>query len=84
MALMGVALSERQKGMLICRFSEIILLLDGDDAGHRATDHIGEMLRHAIRVRVGMVPGGRQPDCLLADEITEIVRMPVTLNGRRP
>jgi DNA primase len=70
--------------MLIGRFSDVILLLDGDDAGRRATDHIGEMLRHAIRVRVGMVPSGRQPDCLRADEIAQIINSPATLDGRRP
>ena len=36
--------------------SHILLLLDGDDAGQRATDQLGEVLRRAIRVRVGINP----------------------------
>ena len=41
-ALMGVTLSEQQRKLLVTRFSEVVLLLDGDDAGRRATEHIGD------------------------------------------
>jgi DNA primase len=48
-ALMGVALSEQQKMLLLRRFSEVVLLLDGDDAGRRATERIRDALKYDVR-----------------------------------
>jgi DNA primase len=83
-ALMGVSLSEQQRMLLLSRFSEVVLLLDGDDAGRQATPHIAEALKHTLRLRVGVVPDGYQPDCLQADEITKLVTDAVPVDGRRP
>ena len=83
-ALMGVVLSDRQKMLPMRRFSEVVLLLDGDDAGRRATERIRDALRHDVSVRVGIVPDDCQPDALRADQITELVKRAVAVDGREP
>ncbi|MDQ2844061.1 MAG: toprim domain-containing protein [Acidobacteriota bacterium] len=83
-ALMGVVLSEQQKKLLPSRFSEVVLLLDGDDAGRRATERIANVLKQVLQVRVGVVPEARQPDCLKVDEIAKLVRSAVPMDGWRP
>lgn len=80
-ALMGVALSEQQKTLLLHRFSEVVLLLDGDVAGRRATERIRDALKQDVRVRIGIVPEGRQPDGLCAGQITELVNNAVAVDG---
>jgi len=82
-ALMGVVLSEQQKKLLLSRFSEVVLLLDGDDAGRRATERIANLLKQVLQVRVGIVPDARQPDCLRVDEIAELVRSAVSMDRSR-
>jgi Toprim-like/DNA primase catalytic core, N-terminal domain len=72
-ALMGASLSERQRVLLLSHFSEVVLLLDGDDAGRQATRRIAEALKHLVKLRVGVVPDGHQPDSLRADEIRQLV-----------
>jgi DNA primase len=72
-ALMGASLSERQQVLLLSHFSEIVLLLDGDDAGRQATRRIAEALKNLAKLHVGVVPDGRQPDSLRADEVRQIV-----------
>jgi DNA primase len=73
-ALMGSSLSERQRVLLLSHFSETVLLLDGDDTGRQATHRIAEALKDLVKLRVGVVPDGRQPDSLRADEIRQLVR----------
>ena len=82
-ALMGSTLSPHQSTLLLERFCEGILLLDGDDAGRRATEHIANSLTPAIRTRVVIVPDGYQPDCLSTDKIADLVTKARTLDGRR-
>jgi len=82
-ALMGSTISQHQSKLLLERFSEVILLLDGDDAGRRATERIADTLTHAIRTRVGIVPDGYQPDCLSTDKIADLVTKARKLDGRR-
>jgi DNA primase len=72
-ALMGVSMSKQQRALLLSHFSEVVLLLDGDDAGRQATGCIAEALRSLVRLRVGSVPDGHQPDSLRADEIRRVV-----------
>lgn len=68
-ALMGAALYASQQRLLLERFSRIILMLDGDDAGRRATDDIARRLRQHASVRVIHLPDGTQPDQLPPEAI---------------
>lgn len=74
-ALMGCSMSNNQIGLLQRHgCSRVILLLDGDAAGHRGAHAISQDLGHAgITVRVSAVPEGRQPDSLAIDELRKIL-----------
>ena len=72
-ALMGSSLSERQRVLLLTHFSEVVLMLDGDDTGRQATRRIAEALKDVVQLRLGVIPDGRQPDSLRADEIRQLV-----------
>jgi len=72
-ALMGCALSTIQASFLEAHFDEVTLLLDGDLAGKTATAIIGKRLYHKLRIQVGHVPIGTQPDRLSKQELTSLV-----------
>jgi DNA primase len=67
-AIMGSALSDTQHDLLVSHFKGIVVMLDGDEAGKRATDDIALRLAPHAFVRVIHVPDGKQPDQLSADE----------------
>jgi DNA primase len=67
-ALMGSSLSERQQKVL-SRFSHIILLLDGDEAGRGAAAEIAGRFVHSHFVRVVDLEDGVQPDKLSSEEL---------------
>jgi DNA primase len=73
-ALMGSALYESQKSALLRHFQSIILILDGDTAGRRATAVITAQLRPHDTVRVIHLPDGVQPDQLTADVAREVLQ----------
>lgn len=68
-ALMGCSLSGRQEALLQQHFHQVIVMLDGDDAGRRAGAIIAARLVNKLAVRVVEVPLGTQPDQLSADQI---------------
>ena len=68
-ALMGCSLSHWQAALLQQHFREVILMLDGDNAGRRASALIAARLVTKLAVRVVEVPSGAQPDQLSADQI---------------
>lgn len=68
-ALMGCSLSRRQEDLLEQRFSEVVLLLDGDNAGRTASANLAARLVHKLSTRVLCVPDGSQPDQLSEDQI---------------
>jgi DNA primase len=68
-ALMGSALYEPQRHALVERFRHVILLLDGDAAGRKASAVIAQELRPHCHVRVVLLPDGVQPDQLPANDI---------------
>lgn len=72
-ALMGAALHERQEELLRQRFSEVILMLDGDLAGRRASSAIAARLAGRIPLRVIRLAPGSQPDQLSANCLRELV-----------
>jgi len=72
-ALMGCSLSGQQADLLIRHFAEAALLLDGDEAGERATAKITATLSETMKVYRGRVPQGRQPDELLPAELRSVI-----------
>ena len=68
-ALMGCTLSEHQEKLLLERFQKVTLLLDGDDAGMKASEEIARRLVRRVHVRLAEVPDGKQPDQLDAEQL---------------
>jgi len=66
---MGSSLSQQQEELLQQHFREVTLMLDGDDAGRRASALIAARLVTKLAVRMVEVPHGTQPDQLSPDQI---------------
>jgi DNA primase len=73
-ALMGAALYEAQQRALHRHFRSIILMLDGDAAGRRATATMATQLRPYTSLRVIHLPDRVQPDQLASAAIREMLR----------
>lgn len=73
-ALMGCSLSAQQADLLTRHFAEAILLLDGDEAGERATPKITATLSETMKVCRGRIPQGRQPDELVPAELRGVIQ----------
>jgi DNA primase len=63
-ALMGSSLSMEQERQLLQRFDQIILMLDGDEAGRAASRAISARLSGKCSLAVVQMPDGTQPDQL--------------------
>jgi len=62
-ALMGRTLSKAQEALLISsRVNDLILMLDGDDAGREAQDKILPIVARRFFVKSVSLPTGKQPD----------------------
>lgn len=73
-ALMGCSLSEHQEKVILdIPFRRIILMLDGDEVGKRATDEIALRLARRVFVRIAPIPDGKQPDELPDEELKTIL-----------
>jgi DNA primase len=72
-ALMGCTLSTQQTDLLTRHFADIVLLLDGDEAGELASVKIADRLSGLVKIRCGRVPIGRQRDQLSAEELRRII-----------
>lgn len=72
--LMGSALYAPQRQALLERFRHIILMLDGDPTGRRASVVISQQLRSHCHVRVVSLPDGAQPDQLPAEDIRSVLQ----------
>jgi len=70
-ALMGSTLSETQEQLLADRFKTACLMLDGDEAGQRATDECLVRLGWRMYVWAASLSDGQQPDQLSTDEICQ-------------
>ena len=70
-ALMGASLSDRQSELLHRYFRELVVMLDGDEAGRRASRVLATRWPAA---HTAWVPAGRQPDQLSSEDIKRIVR----------
>jgi len=73
-ALMGVSLSEAQEQLLLERFPQLVLMLDGDEAGRRVSQQLAARLWGKVSLSMVGVPSGRQPDQLSSEEIRQILR----------
>jgi DNA primase len=72
-ALMGTTLSAQQRTLLLDRFRGLVLLLDGDAAGHRGAIAIAAQFRDACCVEVLELHAGAQPDQLSNREIHQLL-----------
>jgi DNA primase len=72
-ALMGARLSRMQRALLTDRFSSVVLLLDGDPTGRRATAQIASDLTSALTVIDVLLPAGVQPDQMQPDQIRQVL-----------
>jgi DNA primase len=72
-ALMGSALSEPQRWLLVQHYRQIILMLDGDRAGRLANCAISERLAHDCHVRSVQLRETVQPDQLSSQSLREIL-----------
>jgi DNA primase len=72
-ALMGCSMSEEQEAQLVAHFRQVVVMLDGDEAGRSAAGEIAGRLTHKMWVRVADVPEGRQPDQLSTEELRELL-----------
>jgi DNA primase len=73
-ALMGVSLSEMQEKILLERFPHLILMLDGDEAGHRASQQLVGRLAGKVALAVTEMASGRQPDQLSSEEVQRVLQ----------
>lgn len=73
-ALMGNRMSDAQEIALVEKFSRVLLLLDGDDAGWRATQDCIRRLSTQVFVRAAVLPSNTKPMNLSEDEICAIIR----------
>ena len=72
-ALMGSALYDSQQRLLLERFRQVILMLDGDAAGRRATIEIAARLRRHCSVQVIDLPSDMQPDQMTSQQIRSVL-----------
>ena len=72
--LMGAVLYEPQRQALLERFRHVILMMDGDPTGRRASTVIAQRLRPHCSVRAIFLPDGVQPDQLAAKHIRKILQ----------
>ncbi len=72
-ALMGASLSSAQRQLLLDHFKEVVLMLDGDETGRRASRRIAAQPGRQTTRRVVEVPEGQQPDQLTAMEIRRLL-----------
>jgi DNA primase len=74
-ALMGSTMSEAQEALLAEHFGQVVVMLDGDNAGREAVEEIEERLRRLVyQVSSVQLPNGVQPDQLSREELVELLR----------
>jgi DNA primase len=73
-ALMGSSLSEVQEELLTAKFARVIVMLDGDEPGRRATVECLTRVASRIWARAALVPEGSQPDQMSREELRNILQ----------
>jgi DNA primase len=72
-ALMGASVSDRQAELLDTYFRELVVMLDGDEAGRRASQQLAAQLWGKVSLSVVGTPSGWQPDQMSSEEIGQIL-----------
>jgi DNA primase len=80
-ALMGAALYTSQRTALLQRFRRVVLLLDGDPAGRRATTEIAARLRSHASVQTIHLAAQRQPDQFSSEAIRQLLEPALSQAG---
>jgi DNA primase len=70
-ALMGTALSQAQTDLLAGRFTDIVLMLDGDPAGQAGMQDAAAKLLRRASVHQVVLPSGTQPDQMSKEKISQ-------------
>lgn len=72
-ALMGCSMSEDQERLLVTHADQVVIMLDGDDAGRQGMEEISWRLARHIWTKVVLLPESRQPDQLTAEELHKLL-----------
>lgn len=72
--LMGSSMSDEHERLLTQSHDQILLMLDGDEAGRKATEEIMLRLGRTVWVKSVSLPDGAQPDQLSADELDAVLK----------
>jgi DNA primase len=72
-AFMGSALSSAQQKLSLDHFAELVLMMDGDETGRRASRRIAAQLGDRVALRVVEIADGEQPDQLHETEIRRLL-----------
>jgi DNA primase len=72
-ALMGSSMSEQQAMILLSLTSRLVLLMDGDEAGRKASREIESKWKSVFDIKVVDLPQGKDPDDLSRKELAELV-----------
>jgi len=71
---MGASVSDRQAELLDTYFRELVVMLDGDEAGQRASQKLATRRWKNLSLSMVEVPSGRQPDQLSSEDIEGVLR----------
>lgn len=85
MGLGGKSLTQQQ-ALLLAEASpdEVIVMLDGDDAGREAAVKVAQRVSSFALVKIAHLPDGKDPDELSAEELAQVREDATPLNGRLP
>jgi DNA primase len=73
-ALMGSTMSNAQEEIIREHFAHVVVMLDGDEAGRRASEEIADRLRRVVyQVEIVALDDGLQPDQLSSDELRHML-----------
>jgi hypothetical protein len=74
-ALMGSTMSKAQEELLAEHFGHVVVMLDGDEAGRRASEEIADRLQRVVyQVQLVELLNDVQPDQLEEDELQRLLR----------
>jgi DNA primase len=73
LGLLGSSLSPAQEELLAAHFKSAVILMDGDEAGRRATNDCLARLGKRMWARAVSLPQGLQPDDLPAQELASLL-----------
>jgi len=72
-SLMGCSMSDDQEAQLAAHFRQVVVMLDGDEAGRKAAREIAGRLANRLWVRMVNLPDGQQPDQLSTEDLQRLL-----------